>query len=195
MSTIGLTGRIGSGKTTVIGILAKKGARIFDADYKIHQFYKDHTHPVYKKVIQEFPESKIKTEISRKKLAEIVFKDKHQLRKLEEIVHPELIKLLKEWLEQAKGKDIYVAEIPLLFEKKLEKMFDKNILVKVEDNILIGRLKEKYNFSDQEIKQRLSLYLPVQEKAKKADFILENNLDLKNLEKEVNLLWQKINKI
>lgn len=195
MSTIGLTGRIGSGKTTVIGMLAKKGAKTFDSDCKIHQFYKDHTHPIYKKVIESFPESKVEGEISRKKLAQIVFKDKYQLRKLEEIVHPELIKLLRQWLTKSKEKGIYIAEIPLLFEKKLGKIFDKNILVKVKDNVLFERLKEKYNFSDQEIKQRLSLYLPVQEKVKKSDFVLENNLDLKNLEKEVNVLWQKINKI
>lgn len=195
MSTIGLTGRIGSGKTTVAGILAKKGARVFFSDYKVHQFYKDCTHPIYKKVVENFPECKIDGEISREKLAQIVFKDKQQLKKLEEIVHPELINTLRQWLKEANESDVCVAEVPLLFEKNLEEMFDKNILVKVKDDILISRLKEKYAFSDQEIKQRLSLYLPVKEKENKTDFVLENNLDLKNLEKEVDLLWQKINQI
>lgn len=195
MSKFGLTGRIGSGKTTVMEMLAEKGAKTFYSDCRIHQFYKDHQHPIYKKVRETFPESKLGKEISRKKLAEVVFTDKHKLKKLEQIVHPAIIKALREWLKSSKEKNICVAEIPLLFEKKLEKIFDKNILVKVENDILIARLKENYNFCDQEIKQRLSLHLPVVESEKKSDFVLENNSDLKNLEKEVNLLWQKINQI
>ncbi len=193
MFKFGLTGRIGSGKTTVMEILAKKGAKTFYSDYTIHQFYKDHQHPIYKKVRETFPESKLGKEISRKKLAEVVFADRNKLKKLEQIVHPAIIKVLGEWLKSNKEKNICVTEIPLLFEKKLEKIFDKNILIKVKNDILIERLKEKYNFCDQEIKQRLSLYLPITESEKKSDFVLENNSDLKNLEKEVNLLWQKIN--
>jgi dephospho-CoA kinase len=69
------------------------------------------------------------------------------------------------------------------------------VLLKVKEEILAKRLEKKYGFSDSEIRQRLSLYLPVEEKEKKSSFVLNNNLSLKNLEKEVSALWQRINKI
>ncbi|MCF7869710.1 MAG: dephospho-CoA kinase [Candidatus Omnitrophica bacterium] len=195
MSKIGLTGVIGSGKTTVLRLFAKLGAKVFDSDQKIHQFYQDVNHPVYKKTKKAFPEVELDNKISRKKLAELVFNDRKKLEKLEEIVHPEIIKFLKQWLEAKSETKAYIAEVPLLFEKNLQGLFDKTILVKIKENILVKKLKEKYNFDGKEIKKRLSLYLPSKEKEKRADFILTNNLSLGDLEKEVSLLWHKINKI
>ncbi|MCF7875147.1 MAG: dephospho-CoA kinase [Candidatus Omnitrophica bacterium] len=195
MAKIGLTGRIGSGKTTVMKMLVKMGAKAFDADRQVHQFYRDSSHPVYKKVKKIIPEAEQGSEISREKLKKIVFKKNHKLRQLERVVHPAVIKALKEWLSAKKKEDVCVAELPLLFELKLENLFDKTVLLKVKEKILAKRLEKKYGFSDSEIKQRLSLYLPVEEKEKKSSFVLNNNSGLKNLEKEVSVLWQKINKI
>ncbi|MCF7878704.1 MAG: dephospho-CoA kinase [Candidatus Omnitrophica bacterium] len=195
MAKIGLTGRIGSGKTTVVKMLVERGAKAFDADRQVHRFYRDSAHPVYKKVKRVFPEAEEGREISREKLKKIVFKKKDKLRQLERIIHPEVIKVLKEWLFAKKKKDICVAELPLLFELKLENLFDRTVLLKVKEEILAKRLKKKYGFNDSEIKQRLSLYLPVEIKEKKTSFVLNNNLSLKNLEKEVSVLWQRINRI
>lgn len=195
MVKIGLTGRIGSGKTTVMKMLVKMRAKAFDADRQVHRFYRDPSHPVYKKVKKIIPEAEQGSEISREKLKKIVFEKNHKLRQLERIVHPEVIKALKEWLSVKKKEDICVAELPLLFELKLGNLFDKTVLLKVKEEILVKRLKKKYGFSDSEIRQRLSLYLPVEEKEKKSSFVLNNNSGLKNLEKEVSVLWQRINKI
>jgi dephospho-CoA kinase len=195
MPKIGLTGVIGSGKTTALKLFAKLGAKVFDSDQKIHQFYQDVNHPVYKKVKETFPEAELDNKISRKNLAQLVFNDREKLKKLEQIVHPAIIKFLEQWLQVKPKNEVYIAEVPLLFEKNLQGLFDKTILIKVKENILTERLKGKYSFSDQEIKKRLSLYLPGKEKEKRADFILTNNLSLKDLEKEVSLLWHKINKI
>jgi dephospho-CoA kinase len=195
MVKIGLTGRIGSGKTTVMKMLVKMGAKAFDADRQVHRFYRDSSHPVYKKVKKIIPEAEQGSEISREKLKKIVFKKNHKLRQLERVVHPAVIKALKEWLSAKKKEDVCVAELPLLFELKLGNLFDKTVLLKVKEEILVKRLKKKYGFSDSEIRQRLSLYLPVEEKEKKSSFVLNNNSGLKNLEKEVSVLWQRINKI
>lgn len=194
MSKIGLTGVMASGKTTALELFARFGAKVVDSDQIVHQFYQDPSHPVYKKVRKAFPEVELNREISRKKLAELVFKDQKKLQRLEEIVHPEIIRFLKQWLGAKKEDEVCVAEVPLLFEKNLEGLFDKTILIKVEEGILIKRSKENYNFNDKEIKKRLSLYLPGKDKEKRADFILTNNSDLGDLEKEVSLLWEKINK-
>ncbi|MCF7887121.1 MAG: dephospho-CoA kinase [Candidatus Omnitrophica bacterium] len=195
MPKIGLTGVVGSGKTTVLKLFSKLGAKVFDSDQKIHQFYQDINHPVYKKVKKVFPEVELDNKISRRNLAELVFNDQKKLKKLEQIVHPEIIKFLKQWLEAKSETEVYIAEVPLLFEKNLQGLFDKTILIKVKENILAKRLNEKYNFGDEKIKKRLSLYLSGEIKEKKADFILTNNLNLGDLEKEVSLLWHKINKI
>ncbi len=195
MLKIGLTGKIGSGKTTVLKILEKKGARIFNCDRIIHRAYDGLNNPVSKAISQSFSGVEKEGKISRKKLAEAVFNDRKKLEKLEEIVHPFVVGRLKKWLENGKKEEIYVAEVPLLFEKGLEKLFDKTVLVKVKEGTLTGRLKEKYGFNRSQIKKRLSLYLSGAKKEEISDFIVRNNLDLKNLEKEVSLLWQKINKI
>lgn len=194
MPKIGLTGKIGSGKTTVLKILEKKGANIFDCDRIIHQAYGGLNHPVSKAIRQSFPGVEKEGKINREKLAEAVFGDRKKLEKLEEIVHPFVIGKLKRWLENKKKEGIYVAEVPLLFEKGLEKLFDETVLVEVKKRILTERLKEKYGFNRSQIKKRLSLYLSDAKKEEISDFIVRNNLDLKNLEKEVSLLWQKINK-
>ncbi|MCF7888469.1 MAG: dephospho-CoA kinase [Candidatus Omnitrophica bacterium] len=195
MSKFGLTGVIGSGKTTILKLFCELGAEIFDSDQKIHQFYQDINHPVYKKIKEIFPEVELDNKISRKNLAKVVFNDREKLKKLEQVVHPEIIRFLKQWLEAKSKIKVCIAEVPLLFEKDLQGLFDKTILIKVKEDILAKRLKDKYNFSDEEIKKRLSLYLPGKEKEKRADFILTNNLSLEDLEKEVSVLWHKINKI
>ncbi|MCF7873746.1 MAG: dephospho-CoA kinase [Candidatus Omnitrophica bacterium] len=194
MSKIGLTGVIGSGKTTVSRLFAKLGAKTFNCDQKIHQFYQNPNHPVYKKVVEAFPDVQLEGYISRDKLAQVVFNDSEKLEKLEQIVHPEIIRLLNKWFESKEKQEAYLAEVPLLFEKNLEGLFDKTILMEVKKDILVERLKKNYKFSDKEIAKRLSLYLSKEKKLEKADFILENNLGLENLEKEVSLLWQKIDK-
>ncbi len=192
---IGLTGSIGSGKSTVLRILKEKGSETFSCDQVIHQIYNNPKHPVYKKILKVLPGGAEKKEIMRKKLGRIVFNDKEQLKKLEQIIHPVIIKRLEEWLKSQEEKEVLVAEVPLLFEKKLNKLFDKILLVKSQKDILFKRLKRCYKLSYAEINSRLSLSLPVEEKEKRSDYVLVNNSGLSKLKKEVDLLWQKVNRI
>lgn len=195
MPKVGLTGNIGSGKSTVLKILAEKKARIYDCDQKVHRIYNNPNHLVCRRVGQVFPKAVEKGRISREKLSSIVFNNKNKLRKLEEIVHPVIISELKKWLEAGHKNKVAVAEVPLLFEKGLAACFDKTVFVKVDRDILLKRLLKKYKLSKSEAEKRLSLYLPAEEKGKRSDFILENNSNLSDLKKEVNLLWRKISKI
>jgi len=108
-------------------------------------------------------------------------------------VHPIVVKELIEWVTKVRDKKgIYIAEVPLLFEKKLEKHFESIILVKTKKRVLMERLKEKYNFSNSQVKERLALQLPVKHKEKRSNFLVNNDFDLKRLQKEVGLLWKKI---
>lgn len=196
MSILGLTGNLASGKSTVLKLLRKKGALTFDADKRIHHYYKQKRGPVYKKIAVMFPQVIKGGQIQRKKLADIVFSDKAALKKLEAIIHPLIIKDMLRW--EAKRKDkrrVYIAEVPLLFEKKLAHYFKAIILVITKRQILIPRIIKKYHLSKNQVLKRLSLYTPLKEKIKRADFVINNNSGFKKLEKEVDLLWKKLKEI
>ncbi len=194
MSVIGLTGNLATGKSIVLKLLEKKGAKVFDVDEKIHGYYKNKKSLVYKKVKACFPESLRKSEISRKRLGSIVFYNKNKLKKLEKIVHPVVTKDLLNWVKRAKSErsKIYIAEVPLLFEKRLTRYFDRIILIVVKKEVLIERIIKKYGLSKNKVLSRLSLYRLSREKIKGSNFIVDNSLNFRRLKKEVDLLWKKI---
>ncbi len=194
MPVLGLTGNLATGKSTVLKLLKRKGVKVFDVDEKIHSYYRNKRSPVYKRVAASFPECLRKSVISRKKLGSIVFSNKSKLKKLEKIIHPAVTKDLLKWVKKAQSdkKKIYIAEVPLLFEKKLSRHFKKIILIVVKKEVLIRRIIKKYGFSKRKIRDRLSLYMPIREKIKGSDFVVNNSLNFRRLKKEVDLLWKKI---
>ncbi len=194
MAKVALTGSIGSGKTQALKLFQKKGARIFSCDQVVSDIYNNPDHIVCKEVIKSFPEIS-KARNLRKGLRSLVFKDVRKLKELERIIHPVVIEKLKFWLRTEKEGGFFIAEVPLLFEKKLEGLFDKVILIKTQRDLLLGRLQTKYNLNQDEAEKRLLLQWSPEEKEKMSDFILVNNSSLMNLKKEVDLLWRKINKV
>jgi len=195
MAVFGLTGNLASGKSIVLKLLKNNGALVFDADKKIHQYYRQKNGAVYKKIVAQFPQVLERGIVSRKKLGIIVFSDHTKLKKLERIVHPAVIKDMVSWVKSARNKKrICVAEVPLLFEKKLKSYFDGVILVLVKRNILIERIVKKYKFSKTEAENRLSLYVDIRKKIRGSNFIVNNSKDFKTLNKEVDLLWKKLKK-
>ncbi len=193
MAVFGLTGSLASGKTTVLKLLKDKGAQVFYADRKVHRYYRDKSGPVYQAIAALFPETLDNAVISRKKLAGTVFSEPKKLKKLEAIVHPVVIRELAEWINKARqSRRVQIAEVPLLFEKKLSRYFEGVILVKAKQRILIQRIIKKYRLSRKAAVERLALFKKVEDKIKKADFIIDNNSGFKNLKKEVDLLWKRI---
>jgi dephospho-CoA kinase len=192
MPIFGLTGNLASGKTTVLRLLEKKGCIVFDADKRIHQYYRDKNSNIYKSVVSVFPQAYTKGLISRNKLRDIVFSDAKFLYKLEKIVHPVIIKDLKEWISEKRKGKIYVAEVPLLFEKRLQDYFNGVILVYVKKEILVKRIINKQRISKEQVASRLRLYLPIREKIKKANFIIDNSYTLADLNEKVDLLWNRL---
>ena len=193
MSVIAVTGNLASGKSSVVAFLKRKGASVFDADKRIHQHYRNKKSSVYKKVTKEFDECIVKGVISRKKLREVVFSNEKKLKRLERIVHPVIIKELRQWVKKSKKKKgIFVAEVPLLFEKNLAGLFDKVILAHTKRDVLIKRIRKVHKLSGYWAVKRLSLYRPVNYKRKRSDFIVSNNGNLKGLEKKINGIWKKL---
>ena len=193
MAVFGLTGSLASGKSTVLDLLKKKGAVVFDADKQIHEYYRNRKGGIYREIAAKFPQCLEEGRICRKALRKVVFSDRKKLKVIEKIVHPKLIKDLLAWVNtRKKRKGVYVAEVALLFEKRLQKKFDGTILVNVRRGVLIERIVKKYKFSIREARNRLSLYKPIREKIKGTDYIVDNNKSLSSLKKEVDLLWKKI---
>ena len=193
MPVFAITGVYSSGKTVLLNFLKRKGAVVFDADKRIHGYYRDKGHRVYKRVSESFPQSVRGGRICRKSLGKIVFKDIGQLRRLERIVHPEIIKDLLSWVKECRGKEgVFVAEVPLLFEKGLDKHFDGVILVKVKKQTAAERIIKANGCSKDEALSRLALFAPLGAKIKKADYIIDNDSGKKEFRVLAEALWNKL---
>lgn len=193
MPIFALTGHWASGKSTVLELLSKKGANVFSADKNVHVYYRDKSSLVYKRIVSLFPDVVGSKGISRKKLGRVVFSDRKKLAQLESIIHPVITRDLELWIKKAKGKPgIYVAEVPLLFEKRLQRYFDGVIVVSAKEETIRQRVQERAGLSGQEVSRRLALFMPIAKKIKMADFVVNNNSCLGALQKKVDLLWKKI---
>ncbi len=198
MLRVGLTGGIASGKSSVARLLEQKGAKFVESDRLAHQLLKKGT-PTWKKIVHAFGEEILDTSksIDRKKLAKVVFSQPKKLRHLEQILHPPVIAEIQKWLagcQKEKRVAVAVVEIPLLFEKKLERLFDRVVAVSAPRKEQIARLAQKGFHSRKEILARMKSQMSQSEKAKRADFVVRNSGDKKELKKKVDFLWEELNR-
>lgn len=190
---LGLTGGIGTGKSTVAKMLREKNIPVVDTD------------SISKEII-EYPEiiEKIKAEISskifnnenkldRKKLSEIVFENKDKLKKLNEIMHPVILKKMWEEVEKLK-KDykVIVVDIPLLFEINMENEVDKVLLIYSSKEIQIERIMNRDGRSREEAIKIINSQMPLYKKREKSDYIIQNNDSLEKLKKNLDKVVQKL---
>lgn len=194
MLWIGITGSIGTGKSTFSDILRKKGETVLDADILAKQTLEP-TGSAFKKVIAEFGNQLLGSDgkIDRASLAKVVFTDKAKLEKLELIIHPEVRTTVENAkIEHAKNNHKFLFyDVPLLFEKKMEKSFDLVLMITCSPENQIQRIKARSNWSEQEIKNRLAAQLPLSEKESRAHVLINNDGSLDDLHAEATkfLLW------
>jgi len=175
---IGITGSFGSGKTTVANMFGKYGFRVVNVDKLYHGIYNKDKKIRYK-IKKEF------STLDRNKIKNIVFNDSKRLIKLNKITHPIIIKEFKKQIKNNKKKNI-VIDIPLLFESKLEKMFDKIIVVKCDKKTQIKRILKKNKYSRKEINNIINSQMPLNEKIKKADFVVDNGKTVREIKKQIS---------
>lgn len=182
---IGLTGSFGSGKSAVAKIFKSKGAKVLDADRIAHDCMRKGS-SVYRKVVSLFGEGILnKTkEIDRPRLGDIVFKNNAHLKKLNSIVHPEVIRKIKNELRRIK-KGVIILDAPLLLEAGLGPAVDKIVVVKLNKDTQIKRLLKKGNLSRAKIRQIIKSQIPLRQKLRIADFIIDNNGRLSETVKQV----------
>lgn len=191
---LGLTGSFGSGKSTVAGIFRSCGAKIIDADKIAHRLIKPRT-KIYKKIIDTFGNGILRKNraINRAKLARIVFSNKLLLKRLNKIVHPEVIEVIQEKIRTSPQK-IIILDAPLLIEAGLEKIADKLIVVTITREKQIKRICKKKGLKRQDILKRIAAQIPLSNKIRLADFVIDNSGTIKKTKKQIKrirrLLWR-----
>jgi len=189
---LGLTGDFGSGKTTVAKIFKSYGFRVIDADKISHQALKS-GNKIYSKIIAAFGKDilNLNGEINRNRLAQLAFAKEGSLRKLNQIMHPQIIKTIRRKLSDAEGKPV-ILDAPLLIESGLDKLADKLIVVKADRKVQIDRLLKRTRLNKAEILKRIKSQLPLRHKLRLADFIIDNSGNLKKTKEQIGVIRRRL---
>jgi dephospho-CoA kinase len=191
MSKIGLTGGIGCGKSTVVGLFADAGWRTLESDGIVRELFAD-SDEVHVALRERWGGAVFTDadEVDRKAIAEIVFKDESELKWLEVLLHP----LVRDrWVSAiAAAPDAkWLVEIPLLFEKRLETEFDLTVCVTSPSDVVEARMVRR-GYTGAEVEARRSRQMPLQEKAQRADCVISNAGSLEFLKRQTNRLIAEI---
>lgn len=176
---IGLTGGIGSGKSTVASYIASKGIPVYIADEEAKKLMD--SKKISTKIQAIFSENILTIDgtLDRKKIAAIVFNSPEKLSKLNAIVHPEVKKHFRNWLNLHKKAPFIIKEVAILFETGGNLSCDKVILVTAPEEIRIQRAMKRDNVDRDSVLKRIQNQLPEEEKISKSDFVVYN-IDLQN---------------
>ena len=171
---IGLTGGIGSGKSTVANYIASKGIPVYIADEEAKKIME--REDVKQKIQNLFDQSVFNSDnsLNRKKIAEFVFNNPDKLKELNAIVHPEVQLHFKNWLKEHKNYPFIIKEVAILFETGGNKQCDKVILITAPEELRIERAMKRDNLTKKDILVRINNQLPDFKKKKLSDFIVEN---------------------
>ena len=187
---IGVTGTIGSGKSTVCNIIREQGYEVLDAD-KIHHQLMEIGNIVYNEIVNHFGEEVLNEDktINRSYLRNIILNDNKKKEELESISFSNILARMKSLSE---GKKLIFWEVPLLFEAGWDKYVDSSIVVVADEDAIIKRVISRSNLSVEEIRKFINAQMLVDEKIKKANYVLENNTNMIELTKRVVDLLKQI---
>jgi dephospho-CoA kinase len=196
MLKVGLTGGIGAGKTTVGKMFVDLGCHVIDADTITRDLFKP-GQAVRALVVAAFGPTVVAPDgsINRKVLGELVFKDEGLRQKLNGIVHPAILQRQKAFLDVASGIDpdgIAMVDAALMIEAGTYKNYDKLIVVVAAPEIQRRRLRERTGLSDEQIEARIASQLPMSEKTKFADYIVENSGNLDDTRRQVEEIYYEL---
>jgi len=195
MKVIGLTGGIGSGKSTVSQFLIELGAVIIDADRVGHEAFKPGTE-LWREVVAAFGRQIVTPsgDIDRKKLGEIVFGNSESLSQLNQIMHPRMYDMVKAQLEEYRrqGLGVAVLEAPLLIEANWTSLVDEVWVTVASEATVLKRLQERTGLSKEESLARISSQLPSEERIKHADVVINTDCSLYEVKTRVKELWDRL---
>ncbi len=194
MKVIGLTGGIASGKSTVSRYLREKGAAILDADAIAHALAEPGG-SLYLAYRQHFGAAVLQADgrLDRAAIGKIVFFQPEERAWIDRSAHPLIQAEIKRQLAEKKIQDVplIVLDVPLLFESGWDKMTDENCLVDVSETVQLARLMQRDGYDEQAARARIAAQMPLAEKRRRADRLIDNNGDLPATLRQVDLLWKE----
>jgi dephospho-CoA kinase len=197
MIIVGLTGSVGTGKSTVASLFKELGAYVIDWDELAREVTRPHL-KAWKEIVEYFGKGILNEDlaINRQKLAEIVFSDREKVAKLNQIVHPVVFKEDERITNEIKSLDsdaLIIKDIPLLFELTRPIFMDKVVVVSASEQTQLRRLEQK-GMSREDAQRRIKFQLPLEEKIKSADFVINNDGSLEEIKKQVEEIYSLLRK-
>lgn len=199
MVIVGLTGGIGSGKSTVAGMFKDEGAHVIDFDYLARRVVEPDK-PAWRDIVDYFGPEILSSDgtVNRSALAKIVFSDDKRRKVLEGFTHPRIFEEKDALIKAIKRKDpcsVVIVDIPLLFELDLRDMFDKVILAYVPRAIQIRRVLKKGALGREEVEKRLNAQIPIEEKRSLSDYIIHNEGSLKDTRDQIREIIRELKEL
>ena len=195
MLVVGLTGGIGSGKSTVAKMFGRLGGVVIDADQVAHELQAP-GQPTFQRIVQAFGREVVGEDgwIDRKRLGALVFADPQARVRLEEIMHPAIVAECQRRIQQsaADGAAVCFLDAALLIESGRHGRFDAIILVEASEAIRLDRLMAQRRLSRDEAMQRIRSQMPWEEKRRHARFVIENGGPLEETERRVKGVWEQL---
>jgi dephospho-CoA kinase len=195
MKVVGLTGGIGTGKSTVSSLLRQMGATVIDADEATRAVEARGTEGL-RRLVEEFGPDILTAsgDLDRPRLAAIAFEDPEARQRLNAIVHP----LVRQWMAERqreaaeRGDEIVVLDVPLLYETRGDAAFDTVLLVYAPEELQVRRLVELRGMTEHEARSRIAAQLPIEEKRRRAPHVIDNTGSLERLRDQVREVWSAV---
>ena len=193
---VGLTGGMGSGKTLAASFFKELGAHIIDADVVCRELVRP-GQPAWREIMEGFGEETLSADrtIDREKLAEIVFNDKSKKETLEKILHPRVFDEEQRVYEEIRKNEpdaLVVIDAALLIESGNFERMDKVIVVRCDEETQIRRVMDRSSLSREDVQKRIRGQMSLEEKIRKADYVLENNSSMEDLRAESRKLFLQL---
>lgn len=197
MRVIGLTGNIACGKSTVARMLESLGARVIDAD-EIARSIVEPGETALDEIVRKFGKEVLNDDgsLNREKLGKIIFNDVGKRNLLNEITHPRIMERIRDLVKSYRKENapVVIIEAALIVEKGgMQDLIDKLIVVSSDKESQMERLTSRNGYSREEALSRINAQMPLSEKVKHADYVIENSGTLENLQIQVKSLWDRIN--
>jgi len=192
---LGITGGIGSGKSTASAFFKKKDAFVIDADSEAKNLFTKNNN-LTKRIITTFgPQVTTNNQLNLKRLSELVFSSKSLQNQLNEIIWPEVSQLMIEAAQKAEieGLKLFIVDAALLLEAGFIEFFNSILLITADKSTRIERILNRKNIPDDQIEKRMALQMPELEKKKLANTTIENNGTLSDFHEKLENYWESLN--
>lgn len=188
MIVVGLTGGIGSGKSTVSDILKEQGIPVLDGDLIAREVVEPHM-PAHDEIVRAFGSEVLQQDgrLNRKRIGEIVFSDPEKLSLLNGITHKEIHRVILERLQELREVGVKLAflDAALLFETGFDQLTDQVWVVDAPDDLRVERIQKRDGLSEEEILKRIQSQMPRKQRNERGDFILDNSMGREELKGQI----------